>query len=344
MPVMICVMKNTYRFLLLLICILPPILKIIAQDSVRVKTNDSTLFNLQDSLKQFEKELDELLQAKKQSYFKIEVGFLSNNVFFGRKDSVPTPYITPSVGYYHKSGLYVNGLASYLPVSGESRFDLFTIEAGYAHKFGNFDLQVTGNKFFYSSSSYNVESEIEADVVAAFDYNFKFIIPVLQGMAIFGPRTDYAASIGLEHSFYALKNKLIITPSVMANASTQNYYNSYYELRRYAPPRLKKLLRLIRGDSITTSISANVIDASKFKLLDYEFSLPVSYAFKNFTLTFTPVYALPTNPAQLHVVIKTLRGIQLFNKTYAEKLYNSFFFQAGIAYKISKKIPSRFTL
>jgi len=337
-------MKNSSGFLLLLICILTPGLKITAQDSVRVKANDSTLLNLQDSLKQFENELDELMQAKKKSYFQIELMFLSNNVFFGRKDSVATPYITPSVGYYHKSGLYINALASYLPVSGQSRFDLFTIEAGYAHKFGNFDVQLTGNKFFYSSSSYNVESEIEADAIAEFDYNFKFITPVIQGMAIFGPRTDYAASFGLEHSFYALKNKLIITPSVIANASTQNYYNSYYELRRYAPLRLEKLVRLFRGDSITYSISANVIDASIFKLLDYEFSLPVSYAFKNFTFSFTPVYAIPTNPAQLHVVIKTLRGIQLLNRTYTEKLYNSFFFQAGIAYKISKKMSGHFSL
>jgi hypothetical protein len=336
-------MKNTRRFFLLVSCILAIGVKIVAQDSVRVKTNDSTITNLQDSLKQFEKELDELMHPTK-SYFQIEVAFLSNNVFFGRKDSVATPYITPSVGYYHKSGLYINALASYLPTSGQNRFDLFTVEAGYAHKFGNFDLQLTGNKFFYSSSSYNVESEIEADAVAAFDYNFKFITPVVQGMIIFGPRTDYAASLGLEHSFYAMKNKLTITPSVVANASTQNYYNSYYALRRYAIPRLKELKRIVRGDSITLSISANVIDPSKFKLLDYELSLPVSYAFKKFTVSFTPVYAIPTSPSQIHLVIKTISGVQLYNKTFTEKLNNSFFFQASIGYKISKKAPTHFPL
>lgn len=299
-------------------------LKTIAQDSVHIKTTDSTLNNLQDSLKQFEKELDELL-GKKKSYFQVELNFLSNNVFLGRKDSVAIPYITPSVGYYHKSGLYLNALASYLPSSGQNRFDLFTIEGGYAHKFGNFDMQLTGSKFFYSSSSYNVESEIEANAVVALDYNLKFITPVVQGMIIFGPRTDYAASFGLEHSFYAMKNNLTITPSVMANASTQNYYNSYYEFRRYALKRLKKV--------INYTISAKVEDASKFKVLDYELSLPVNYSVKKFTFNITPVYALPVNPSQLHVVIKTASGIQLFNKHYTEKLTDSFFFQASVAYK-----------
>ena len=78
-------MKNSSGFLLLLICILTPGLKITAQDSVRVKANDSTLLNLQDSLKQFENELDELMQAKKKSYFQIELMFLSNNVFLAAK-------------------------------------------------------------------------------------------------------------------------------------------------------------------------------------------------------------------------------------------------------------------
>lgn len=335
-------MKRTVRLFFLLSCILTLSLKSIAQDSVHVKMTDSTMINLQDSLKQFEKELDELLQTKR-SYLQADVGFLSNNVFFGRKDSVATPYITPALGYYHKSGLYINALASYLPTSGQNRFDLFTIEAGYAHKFGNFDMQITGNKFFYSNSSYNVESEIEADVVAAFDYDLHFVTPVVQGMVIFGPRTDYAASLGLEHSFYAIKNKLTITPSVMANASTQNYYNSYYELRRYALKRLIKLSALNR-DSISYTISAYVINASKFQILDYEISMPINYTIKKFTLNFTPVYAIATNPSQLHVIIKTISGIQLFNKKYSEKLNDSFFFQAGITYKLSKKTSGHFLL
>jgi hypothetical protein len=336
-------MKRVQCVFCLLSCLLVLGLKSIAQDPARTKATDSAVFNLQDSLKQYEKELGELLHPKK-SYVQLELNFLSNNVFFGRKDSVATPYITPSVGYYHKSGLYINALASYLSSAGQNRFDLFTVEGGYAHKFGNFDMQVTGSKFFYSSSSYNVESEIEADVVAAFDYNFKFITPVVQGMVIFGPRTDYAASLGLEHAFYAMKNNLTITPSFMVNASTQNYYNSYYELRRYAAPRLKKLLRLTRRDSIGYTINANVIDAPKFKILDYELSMPVNYTVKKFTFNFTPVFAMPTNPAQLHVVIKTTSGVQLFNKNYTEKLYNSFFFQASIAYRFSKKASSPFPL
>src|ERR1022692_354797 len=106
-------MKETRRFFLLLSCILAMNLKTLAQDPVHVKMNDSTVINLQDSLKEFEKELEELLLPKK-SYFQADVSFLSNNIFFGRKDSIATLYITPSFGYYHKSGFFVSALASYL--------------------------------------------------------------------------------------------------------------------------------------------------------------------------------------------------------------------------------------
>jgi len=304
-----------------------------AQDSSQHKSADSLFVNLQDSLKAFEKELDSLIHPKKKSYLKIEVAFLSNNVYFGRKDSVATPYITPSIGYYHKSGLYFNALVSYLPTSGQNRFDLFTLEAGYQHRFGDFQMQLVGSKFFYNNNSYNVESEIKETFAAAFSFDWKVITPVIMGTLIFGQATDYAGSFGLEHTFYAAKNKLQITPSVVANASTENYYNSYYELRRYAIKRLL-LRKLLRRDSVNYTINANVIDASKFKVMDYEVSLPITYSVKKFVFSFTPVYAIPTNASQVHVIIKTASGIQLLNKTYTEKLYNSFFFQAGISYRL----------
>ncbi len=327
------------RYFFLLNCILLVSLKMHAQDSVYKKTTDSALMNLQDSLKQFEKELDALMHPEK-SHFQIEVGFLSNNVFFGRKDSVATPYITPSLGYYHKSGLYINVLASYLPTSGQNRFDLFTIEAGYTHKFGNFDMQLTGSKFFYNSSSYNVESEILADVVGTFDYNFKIISAIVQGMVIFAPYTDYAASFGLEHSFYALKNKLVITPSAMANASTQNYYNSYYRFRRYSLARLEKLLN---NSTLEYTITAYVFDPSKFRVLDYELSMPVSYSVKKFTLNINPVFSIPVSPAVLSVTTKRIIRPPV-TRIFTEKLHNSIFVQAGISYNISRKETSHIAL
>jgi hypothetical protein len=284
---------------------------------------DTTIVNIQDSLKAFEAEFDSLFPPKK-SHIKVEIGYLSNNVYFGRKDSVAIPYITGQMGYYHKSGLYTNVTASYLPTAGQNRFDLFTIEAGYNHRFGAVEMQLAGSKFYYNSNSYNVESEIQETFAAAFAYDWKVLTPVLMGTAIFAGTTDYAASFGLEHSFYALKSRLEIIASATANASTQNYYSQYYRYRRYAIDRFKIPL--------SYSIIAEVLDPSVFKVLDYELSLPITYNVKKFTFNFDPLFAIPVNPARLRITRKINNTI-IGQKEYQERLNDSFFFQCGIAYK-----------
>ena len=295
-----------------------------AQDTTRIKA-DTAIVNYQDSLKEFEAELDSLLHPRK-SYVKVEIGFINNNVYLGRKDSLATPYITPQLGYYHKSGLYANVLASYLVEPGHQRFDLFAIEAGYMHKFGDFEMQITGSKFFYDSNSYNVQSEIKETIAAAFSYDWKIITPVIDGTIVFGQTTDYAASFGLEHSFFAAKNNLEIILSAAANASTQNYYNAYYKFRKY-----KVLEKILAARGIEENINAAIADAKRFKLLDYELSLPITYSLKKVTFSIDPVYAIAINPASITFTAKLPN--QTLTKKYKEKLSNTFFFQAGISYK-----------
>src|SRR5436305_15254315 len=70
--------------------------------------------------------------TSKSSYFKLGLNYQTDNVYLGRKDSVKVPYLTPSIGYYDKSGFYISGSLSYLPSSGENRIDLFIIECGYS--------------------------------------------------------------------------------------------------------------------------------------------------------------------------------------------------------------------
>jgi hypothetical protein len=296
------------------------------QDTTKNKYTGLTEAQLKDSLKDFEKEFSDLLFPKK-SYFLVGVDYLSNNVYFGRKDSVASPYITPSVGYHHKSGLHINASASYLPVSGQNRFDLFTVNAGYGYKSRHVEFSVNAYQYFFSNSSYNVESEIQQNAIALFGYDFGFIKPVVQGILNFGNKADYGASFGLEHSFYAFDYSLAITPTVTANGSTQNYYNSYYKLRRYAGTRRKRLIG--RG----YSVSAYVENASQFKILDYEISMPVSYIYKKFTFSFIPTYVIPQHPSVVDVNIKTLVTNITFYGRYKEKLNNSFFGNLGVAYK-----------
>jgi hypothetical protein len=65
------------------------------------------------------------------SYGKGSIEFVNNSVYLGRKDSITTTYLNPFLGYYDKSGFFIFGTASYLFRSGQNRFDVFNLDAGY---------------------------------------------------------------------------------------------------------------------------------------------------------------------------------------------------------------------
>ena len=89
-----------------------------------------------------------------KSYFKVGLNYINDNVYLGRKDSVKVPYLTPSIGYYHKSGFYITGSLSYLPTSGESRIDLYTVETGYSFSTKKTEGEFSVSKDFFSSQSF----------------------------------------------------------------------------------------------------------------------------------------------------------------------------------------------
>lgn len=329
-------MHKFYSICLIFLALLLSFQDLKAQDTTAT-TKDSLQVRALDSLtmEEFKDSIKNLIPVA--SYFQASLNYLSNNVYLGRKDTAATPYITPMFGYYHKSGLYANASASYLAAAGESRIDLVTLEAGYSFKAGKFDGQASGAKFWFNSASYNIRSELKGSLSFFGAYDFGFIKPTLTPMLNIGNKLDFALTMGVEHTFYLADDAIDITPTINVNASTENFYNSYYKVRKFSVKRKGANVK-VKGTQ-----SGEVLNSAQFKLLDYEFTMPINYTIKKFTFNFLPVYAVPVNPAI--TVVTTKKGAQAATtKTSKEVLNNSFFFQAGVSYKISKKTPSHFTL
>jgi hypothetical protein len=259
---------------------------------------------------------------KRKSYLKAELGYLSDNVYLGRSDSEKTPYITPSLTWHHKSGLFVGAGANFLATTGN--LDLFNLTGGYAISKGNWDAEIVGDKYFYSSQSYTVRSEMKGDISLYSGYDLGFIEPSINATVTFGDATDYATTLGLDHEFSLLNDHFSITPGAFMNAASQNYYNNYFQKRRYATNR--------KGKKVLENITASTADAAKFRVLDYEFSLPLEYRQKRVTFSFIPTYAIPVNPNSVTTTV-TSQGVSHTKIAY-ETLTNRFFWTANIAIKI----------
>lgn len=259
-----------------------------------------------------------------KTYFETGLTYLSNSVYQGRHDSLKTSYLTPSFSYYHKSGFYANGSLSYLNSAGVSRIDLFEIDAGYSFTAHQLSGEISGEKDFYNSQSKNVKSETKGSVNGTLSYDFGFIKPLLQGGIVFNKTDDYYAALGLEHSFFLADDNFEITPSIVMNASTQNYYSSYYTKRKYAAKRKNQT-----GPG--TIINGYLPNASEFKIMDYEFSVPIYYSAGKFIFDITPTLADPVNPNIVLLTVTPPSGISV-SKARTEKLSNVFFWSAGITY------------
>ncbi len=263
--------------------------------------------------------------SKSKSYFLGSLSYLTNSVYNGRKDSVATPYITPMIGYYNKSGFYINAALSYLARAGSGRVDLFNIEAGYDFYIGDFDGEVSASKSFYNSASTNVQASITGSVYFNGAYDLVYIKPTFEAGVIFGTNPDYVFNFGLEHTFYQLKDKLRITPTFSAYGSTQNYYGAYYDKRK---------MKTKKKTDVTYEVTAGVEDASKYKMLNYEFSLPIRYTVKKkITFSIVPFYAIPVNPSIVKVELKPVNGGNTITRSSAEVISNSFYCYFGLSYK-----------
>lgn len=258
---------------------------------------------------------------EKRSYGQLAIEFASNNVYNGRKDSLVTPYFTPSVGYYAKSGFYLKGSLSYLMRSGSGRIDESSLTAGYEFSIGNFDGEIYAEKPFYNGNSTNVKAEQTGSLAASAAYNFGFIAASVEPTVSFSANTDIALSAKMDHEFDMSDGAFDITPSVIFNGSTLNFYQSYFDKRRF------KNLK-----NSNTKVNAKVKNASAFSLLDYEFSLPVEYTSGKFTFSCTPYYTVPLNPAEVTVTITPNVGPPATD-TFTEKLSNTFYVKLEVDWK-----------
>ena len=268
--------------------------------------------------------------VKKKSYLMAGLGFMNDNVYLGRKDSVVLPYITFDLGYYFKSGFFIDGSVNYLAGASQGRIDAINFTGGYSFTIKKYNGEASLSKYFYSSQSTNIKSAVTTSLSYFNSYDFGFITPTLTAFLDFGTKTDVGGIVGLEHTFFALDDKLDFTPTLNMNISTLNFYNNYYKTRRYTIKRKNK-----PPATGIANISGVVQNAEALKVLDYEMSLPVDYKVGNFTFNINPVYSIPVNPSVVEVTT-TKANNTTTKKVITEKIENSFFITVGVTYKFGK--------
>jgi len=265
-----------------------------------------------------------------EASFQAGIGFINNNVYLGRSDSVSTPGFSAKVKYAFKSGLYFSGEINYITNKKSGRLDGGNIEAGYDYTTAkNFEAGASITKLFYNSNSTQVSSALSAIISAYADYDIAGIIkPGISASYIFnksGDKSDILLSPHIAHEFefegvFGEDDNLTITPLAGFNAGSQNFYGGYQE-------RKGKLNR----KAVNAAVTAYDNQLGNFKLLDYELSAPVEYTTGHFLFSFTPTYAftqnsLPQATAAEQTITKALENASPYKPSI-------FYFEVGVSLK-----------
>jgi hypothetical protein len=260
---------------------------------------------------------------QKTGSVKFGISYLSNNVFMGRSDTTRTPTILPNVKYSFANGIYVSGSLYYISNRKKNKVDGGDLSAGY-----DFDItdDLTGSvsytKLFYNSNSTVVGSAISSTFNGTLSYDIGNIVTPTVGFDFnlnkqnFG--NDLFFNFGLAHDFssegiFGQKDVFIISPTAALNIGTQNFFDAYLTKKKY-----RNATKTAAENKLIASESAYL---NEFKLLDYEFSVPLEYKTGNVMLTFIPTYSFAKNklPASIASKLSTESGI--------------FYFQTGVALK-----------
>lgn len=280
-------------------------------------------------------------QTKKSSdstTFSIQVDYLSNYSYNGRVDSIKYPYQTTTASLHLANGLFSNFSASYLLTPGMKGFDFFELDLGYEYKIGKKIYgEIYGSKYFYSGGSNLINGNITSDIGASFNYDFTYFQFNNLLDVFFTNKSDIQFTPGVEKTIYfgnADNSSWSINPYLYCNFSTVNYYESNVTRRLNGPrgPRAGPAI----GPQLT---STTVVQNKGFKLLNTDFSMPLSYENTHWFATFTPTYSIPFNKIETistnTITSATGTTTNKVNSTpYSElHLNNQFFFQIGITYK-----------
>ncbi|SDI52002.1 TorF family putative porin [Winogradskyella thalassocola] len=277
-------------------------------------------------MSQSDEVIENIEKVNDSSYISLDLNYISDAVFMGRKDSISSPYLCSSITYHHKSGFYATGSVSYLTRADEGRIDLFVLTGGFDFTLKKLDGDISVTKYIFNEDSYNVISQVEADITAQLIYDFNVVnLGIATSVYLNSDsNSDIFLSSEISHDFVSRNEKFQISPTVGVYLGSQNFYEQYYINNRFGNGRGQQGGQ--GGQTIINMIQATDIEfeeSEKFGLMAIEFSLPMWYVNEPWVFSVLPTYVLPQNPATLTVD----------DVVFEEDLENTFYWMVGVAHR-----------
>ncbi|MHA6247203.1 hypothetical protein ACXYMU_04645 [Pontibacter sp. CAU 1760] len=258
--------------------------------------------------------------STKQNWVVLGLETANNSSFFGRNTARRYPYVAPSVTYIHHTGLWA-AASAYQLFNTEDYLDEVDVTVGYSFKIRKrLEVDLSYSHFIFGENTPLVNASTSDAISVRTAYDWKYLYSALTNSYIIGSDNDVFTV--LENSRFIPLNPLwkggmlvALDPKVSLTAGTQHFSETHTVTttrKKNAAGNGSSGNGPIGGildplnpggnnngnngqqqeETITTSTTENV---SRFRVLNYDFKVPLVVYYGNFELEPSWRYSIPVN-------------------------------------------------
>mgnify|MGYP005753047629 CR=1 FL=1 len=243
----------------------------------------------------------------------------NNSSFFGRNTATRYPYIAPTVTYIHRTGIWASA-SSYQLFGTEDFIDETDLSLGYSFKVRErLEVDLSYTHFIFGKNTPLVNAGTTDALAARTAYDWKYLYTALTGSYILGSGNDVFTV--LENSRYVPLNPLWqgnmpvgLDPKISITAGTQHFSETHTTTttkKKTTPGNgsgggpLGGILDPLNpggnngstggGTTEETTTTTTTTNVSRFRVLNYDFKIPVVVYYGNFEFEPSWRYSIPVN-------------------------------------------------
>ncbi|MFD2246084.1 hypothetical protein [Pontibacter ruber] len=233
----------------------------------------------------------------KKGWWTAELEVANNSSFYGRSTAQRYPYASTSLTYLHQSGLWASA-TSYQLFDTEDFIDETDVSVGYTYLIGKRGKgNILYSHFFFSENSPLLKSVTNNALTAKTEVDWKYLYTALTTSYFFGGSSDLF--VVLDNSRYIALNPLWngkraigLDPKVSITAGTQEFSETYTVEKK---PGFGGVLDPLRPGNGKNGSTTTTTTTHKFRILNYDFLVPVVVNFGNFEVEPSWRYSIPVN-------------------------------------------------
>lgn len=226
--------------------------------------------------------------GKRRSAVEFKLGAFYNSYlhYYGRIDSLESRGFFPMAELWFDKKFYITIAPVFVNNAAlHSKYAGTVTMAGY--RFGKENVSAANIylvKPFYQKEAQLVQSALQAQLGASGTYLSKVVNLTIGGDLKLSDNLDLGAQAGIDRVFrkqLGAKSVIVFDPSAYVHAGTRRFSRTYYKESSF-------LLFPGPQQEITEHVS-------EFKILSYEFSMPIVYGRGKFQLIASPSFVMPQN-------------------------------------------------